>query len=292
MTTRTRGRTRVYLLVLAATLLWPLQEAFGGLLMQNHHAAQVVALRYIAHLILLAAFVLPRSGPGAFSTSRPGLQLLRGLCMFGMPAGFILAVGGAAIGWVWAVFWLMPAMALAGGMLLSERPALHAWVAVLAAPFAAAAIWEAVPGGVAGTAAALLMGGSFAGYVVLSRVLRTEKLSASLFYTAIGALVPMCLFVWKVWTPVLATDIVPALITGLISVMVLGAFDLAAESAPVAEFAPLIPLVLVWELLLGSLQHGRPMFTADVAGMLLVLAGTLVFVARQRMQLRVEREVA
>lgn len=280
------------MLVIAATLMWPLQEAFGALLMRNHHAAQVVALRYIAHLLLLGAFVLPRHGVNVFSTSRPGLQLLRGLCMFGMPAGFMLAINGAGIGWVWTVFWLMPALALVGALLLSERPGPAAWAAALAAPLAAAAIREAVPGSGAGTAAALLMGGSFAGYVVLSRVLREEKLAASLFYTAVGALAPMSLFVWQVWTPLVVADIVPALITGVLSVLILGAFDLAAESAPVAAFAPLTPLAIVWELLLGVVQHGSPMFTADVAGMVLILASTLVFVARHRVQPRIEREVA
>jgi drug/metabolite transporter (DMT)-like permease len=284
--------TRVYLLVLAATLFWPLQEGFGGVLMRSHHAAQVVALRYIAHLLLMGIVVLPRHGLRAFATTRPGLQLLRGLCMFGMPAGFILAVGNAGIGWIWTVFWLMPAIALAGALLLSERPGLTAWGAALVAPFAAAAIWEAVPGGVAGTAAALLMGGSFAAYVVLSRVLREEKLIASLFYTAVGALLPMSLFVWPVWTPVTGADIVPALITGLLSLLILGAFDLATEAAPVSAVAPLIPLVLVWEMLLGALRHTRPMFTADIAGMTLILAATLVFVARNRVQRRVEREAA
>src|SRR5690606_23942588 len=273
---------RVYLLVLAATLCWPLQEAFGGVLMRGHHAAQVVALRYIAHLLLLAFIILPRGGLRAFSTSRIGLQMLRGLCMFGMPTGFILAKGHAGIGWIWTVFWLMPLMALGGARVLSERPSSAAWASAVAAPLAAAAIWEAVPMSLAGTAAAVLMGASFAGYVVLSRLLREEKLFPSLFYTAVGALLPMSYFAWQVWTPITSSDVVPILITGLLSLLILGAFDLAAEAAPISTIAPIIPLVLVWEPLLAAVRHARPIFTADIAGMALIAGAILAFVLRDR----------
>ncbi|HLV27277.1 MAG TPA: hypothetical protein VKZ41_13290, partial [Gemmatimonadales bacterium] len=125
-----------------------------------------------------------------------------------------------------------------------------------------------------------------------SRVLREEKLIASLFYTAVGALLPMSLFVWPVWTPVTGADIVPALITGLLSLLILGAFDLATEAAPVSAVAPLIPLVLVWETLIGVLQDGRPVFTADAAGIALIVASALAFVGRNILKNRLQRQTA
>src|SRR5690606_738149 len=108
------------------------------------------------------------------------------------------------------------------------------------------------PGGLAGSLAALVMGGSLAGYVVLSRILRGEHLAASLFYTAVGAILPMSLIVWIVWTPVAASSLVPALLTGALSLLILGAFDMALDRARVAFVAPLIPLVLFWEVGLSS----------------------------------------
>jgi len=293
MTDRADNIARGQMFAVLATLLWPLQEAFGGVLMRQHQAAQVVALRYIAHLLLLGAFVLPRYGLRPFRTQRPGLQVLRGLCMFGMPAGFILAAGLTRIGWIWAVFWLMPAMALAGArFFLNERPGLFAWAAALAGPLGAAAIWDAVPGNLAGTAAALLMGGSFAGYVVLSRVLRREELIASLFYTAVGALLPIGYFAWRVWTPVAAADVVPAILTGLLSLLILGAFDKAVDAAPVTVVAPVIPMVLLWELGLKVLQHRTTVLTADIVGIILISMSCVFYLSSNHVQERRQRKSA
>ena len=71
------------------------------------------------------------------------------------------------------------------------------------------------------------MGGSAAAYMVLSRLLRDESLPASLFYTAIGAGVPTGLIVWRVWTPVIASEVLAILIIGALSLLILGAFDLS-----------------------------------------------------------------
>jgi len=293
MTDRADNLARAQAFAVLATLLWPLQEAAGGILMREHHAAQVVALRYITHLLLLGAFVLPRYGLRRFMTQRPGLQMLRGLCMFGMPAGFILAAGVTPMSWVWTIFWLMPAMALAGAWLfLNERPGWFAWAAAFAGPLGAAAIWEAAPGNLVGTAGAVLMGGSFAGYVVLSRVLRQEPLIASLFYTAVGALLPMVYFAWRVWTPVSGAEIVPAFVTGLLSLLILGAFDKAVDAAPVTAVAPIIPMVLLWEFGLRVLQHQTAIFTADIAGMTLVTLSCVFYLSTNYLQERRQRKSA
>jgi len=293
MTDRADNVARAQAFAVLATLLWPLQEAAGAVLMRGHHAAQVVAFRYITHLLLLGAFVLPRYGLRPFMTQRPGLQMLRGLCMFGMPGGFMLAAGVAPISWVWTVFWLMPAMALAGAWLfLNERPGWFAWAVAFAGPLAAAAIGEAVPGSPAGTAGAVLMGASFAGYVVLSRVLRREHLIASLFYTAVGALLPMAYFAWRVWTPVTAAEIIPAFITGLLSLLILGAFDKATDAAPVTIVAPIIPMVLLWEFGLKVLQHQTTVFTADIAGITLVSLSCVLWLSSNYLQERRQRKSA
>jgi drug/metabolite transporter (DMT)-like permease len=268
-----RWALRALVFTVAGTLFWPMQEYTGGLLIRDHHPAQVVWLRYAAHLLLLVALVLPLQGLSGFSTRRPGLQLLRGLCMFGMPAGFIVAAGLAPVPWIWVVFWTMPGLALLGGMVLGERPSPAAWVASALAVIAATAIFRPPAGNLLGTAAALVMGGSFAAYVVLSRVLRHEKLGSSLLYTAVGAVAPMSLLVWMVWTPMVLSALVPALLTGALSLLILGAFDLALEVSEVAFVAPLIPLVLMWEVGMASVRHGSAPSAGDALGVILVLSG-------------------
>lgn len=274
------GRGTVLILLLIVTVLWPLQELSGGVLARNgHHLTQVVAFRYVAHLLLLVAIVVPRGGIRTFRTQRPGLQLLRGLCMFGMPAGYIAAAQFTSNAWIWTVFWLAPLLIVAGArLLLRERAPAAAWAGVVLGAIGAAAAMQASTGGLEGTTFALLMGGSFAGYVVLSRALRGESLAASLLYTAIGAVAPMALLSWRSWTPVQAADLVPALITGALSLLILGILDLVAEANPAWRIAVVLPIVVVWELLVAAYLRGAQLGTAALLGSCLIAVSALLAV--------------
>lgn len=267
---------RVFAFTLAATVLWPLQEYTGGILIRDHHAAQVVGLRYIAHLLLLSAWVLPSRGLRGFATARPALQLLRGVCMFGMPASWMLATRFASGQWIWTIFWSLPLLALIGAAVVcGERPGIRVWLATAIGAAGVAVILQASPSGPLGTVIALGMSGSVAGYLVLSRVLRDEPLGASLFYTGLGALLPMLPFLPRVWTAVTVSDILPALFTGVISILILASFDVAAEAGPLAFVAPLLPLVPVWELVLGATMHGRSVSGPSAAGAVIVVAAAV-----------------
>lgn len=271
-------RRTILVLLLIVTLLWPLQELSGGMLARNgHHLTQVVAFRYVAHLLILLAIVLPRGGIRSFHTRRPGLQLLRGLCMFGMPAGYIAAVQFTSNAWVWTVFWLSPLMIVAGAYLLLREPApAVAWGGLALGAVGAAAAMQASIGGLEGTAFAFLMGGSFAGYVVLSRALHGESLAASLLFTAIGAVAPMTLLSWHLWTPVQAADLIPALFTGVLSLLILGILDLVAEKNPAWRIAVVLPIVVVWELLVAAYLRGAPLGMATLLGSCLIAVSALI----------------
>lgn len=264
MSRTTRGRV----LMLLAVVAWPALEFTGVSLIPPHHPIQVVFLRYVVHLALLLALVLPLRGPAAFRTRRPLLQLLRGVLMFGMPASYVLAATDASGGWVWTVFWTMPLLALAGTVVVEgDRPRAAAWFAAAAGVVAAAAIHAAPPGGAIGSLLALVMAGTFAGYLVLSRVLRAEPLGASLLYTGVGALLPTLLVVWRVWTPVAPADWAPALAVGALSLVILSLFDLSLEAAPASAVVPLLALVPVLELTVLTLVRGASPSPLQALGM-------------------------
>lgn len=267
---------RLLVLLLAVTLLWPLQELAGGVLARGgYHLGQVVALRYIAHLLILLPVAFAWRGLAVLRTSRPGLQLLRGLCMFGMPAGYILAIDFGSNQWIWTVFWLSPLLAMVGAaVVVRERSPAAAWAVGLVGATGAAVVMGAAPGGLLVSLFALVMGGSFAAYLVLSRVLRGEPLMTSLIYTAVGALLPMLLIVWRVWTPVSTDHFATAAVTGLLGVGILAFLDLAAATEPVWKSAILLPLVVVWEIGLATGLHRRTLGSADLLGGALILLAT------------------
>src|SRR3546814_1608612 len=52
-------------------------------LVQSYPLGQVVWARYVGHVVLAAALLLPLHGRGLLVTQRPGLQVLRSLFLFG-----------------------------------------------------------------------------------------------------------------------------------------------------------------------------------------------------------------
>jgi drug/metabolite transporter (DMT)-like permease len=278
MTGRERNR-RALALMFAATLMWPMLEHSGVSIMDTHHALQVVFLRYTGHLIVLLPFVLLRYGPAALRTERRGLQLLRGALMFGMPTCFVL---GRALGppiWVWTLFWTMPLMAVVGAiLLLRERPHVPGLVAAALGAFGAYAIMGG-PRTAGATIFGLGMGASMAGYMILTRVLREEPLATSLFYTAVGALLPTAAVVWRVWQPIGAPELLIMLVMGVFSVLILGAFDLALEAGRVGLVVPVLAIVPVWEAAwTGALRHALP-GTVELGGVAVILFGFTILLA-------------
>lgn len=265
-------------LAAAAAVCWPLQEFTGGVLIRGGlPMPYVVGLRYIAHLALLGAAVLPLVGPRGFQTKRYGLQIARGLCMFGMPAGYIGASAFSPSGWIWTVFWISAVLGVAlGALWLGDRYTRWSPVPLVLTAVAGWAIMDPAPAGAAGTVLAVVMGASFAGYLVLSRLLRHERLPASLLYTALGALAPMLLPVWGAAEPLATLDVIYALLTGALSLAILGFFDLALSRGSLWTVGGMLPLVLVVEVLFRYVVAGVPIFTMDVAGMIAALLALVV----------------
>lgn len=268
--------TRALALMLLASVLWPMLEHTGVSLMPQHHAMQVVFLRYSAHLLLLLAFVIPVTGVSSLHTRRPGLQLLRGLFMFGMPVSFVLGNEYGNGIWVWSMFWTMPLLTVIGGtLLLRERLHRGAAIAALAGAVGAIAIMGGEPGPV-GTFFGITMAGSVAGYMVLTRVLRDESIPSSLFYTALGAGVPTAMIVWRVWTPVPASELLTILVVGALSLLILTAFDLSIEAGPVSLAVPVLALVPAWEsLIVATMSQALP-GPRQMTGVAMIATGFLL----------------
>lgn len=264
--------------VVGAGALWSLIESVGGVLSRSHPPLQTVWLRYAAHVTTVLIAALPRTGRAMFATGHIGLQVLRGLCMFVMPVAFLLGVARAPATDVWGVFWAAPVLVLAvAQLLLGERPRATLWISALVG--LVGALLALAPG--LGVPSALLPGGlmaaSFAGYLLLSRVLRDEPLSTSLFYTGVGALMPLCLLLPWIWTPLRLTDAWAVLALGAASVLFLASLDRASGLAESSFIAPLLYLVLPFEAALTAVLHQeRPAGLAVVGLGAICLATTVV----------------
>jgi drug/metabolite transporter (DMT)-like permease len=267
-------------LMAASAAGWVVLEAvIGARLERAYPLMQVVWCRYAAHLLILVVLFGWVRPSRLWRTSRPGFQFARSMLMVLMPASFVLGLFAAVPPvTIWAVFWSCPLIALLfARRFLAERVPVVAWwacgaglVGALASipnPHGPSPIQLVPP---------LIMGASLAGYVVMTRVLRSEPVVANLFYTAAGAFVVLTPLTVAHWvTPTLRDAVLLAGI-GAVGLLSLLALDRATARAPVSVVVPMMFVQLPVLLLVHALIDGTFPSRATAAGVLLACAGVVV----------------
>lgn len=161
-------------LICLAVLLFASHDALSKYLSAFYPIVMVVWARYVVHTLLMLVVFVPRSGFSAVvRTKRPGLQLLRALCLIGTSLLFTTGLRYIPLAEATAVNFLAPLLVTALSVpFLGERVSRGQWLAVLAG-FAGVLI-VVRPGGVLFTPAILLPLGSalcFGFYQLLTRKL-------------------------------------------------------------------------------------------------------------------------
>ncbi|WP_434987055.1 DMT family transporter [Pseudomonas protegens] len=195
-------------LICLAVLLFASHDTLSKYLSAFYPIVMVVWARYVVHTLLMLVVFVPRSGFSAVvRTKRPGLQLLRALCLIGTSLLFTTGLRYIPLAEATAVNFLAPLLVTALSVpFLGERVSRAQWLAVLAG-FAGVLI-VVRPGGALFTPAILLPLGSalcFGFYQLLTRKLSgVDSPTTSNFLTGIlnslimSALLP---FFWS--TPTL-----------------------------------------------------------------------------------------
>jgi drug/metabolite transporter (DMT)-like permease len=247
------------LLMMAAMTLWVLVEIAGSVATRQIPIAELVWLRYVFHLLFMGVVLAPRFGLQYVRTRRLGLQLVRSVLMVIMPLSFMVGLRAMPAGEVFSVFWVAPLLVPVFAVPFGERPSGRTWALVLLA-WAGTAVtyhlaarglgWNVVP--------PLIMAGSFALYLVLTRVLdRTEGILTNLFYTALGVVVATTPLMPFVWEPPSLLALAGACAVGIIGWFALWTLDLSLRAAPASRCAPFLFFqVVVTEILRAVARHG------------------------------------
>lgn len=279
VTHRVPRHVRGELMLAGFCVLWVAAEAVAASVLSRYPGMQVVWLRYASHLLFMLLIFGPRQFVGLAKTDRPALQIGRSFLMIGMPWAFLAAAQQMGVGNTLAIFWVSPILILLlSRIVLRERSSLIQW-ALLAVMFAAVLVIEnptfqidVVPG-----LLAFGMALCFAGYVVMTRVLREERASTNLFYTAAGVFVPVSVAMPFLWQPLDLLAVGTAIVIGVIGYFALLLLDRAISETSVsslAAFGYVQPLaVLMVQILLFDF-HGRRDLVAAA-----VLCGCLVWFA-------------
>ncbi|SEQ26255.1 DMT family transporter [Pseudomonas sp. NFPP19] len=195
-------------LICLAVLLFASHDTLSKYLSAFYPIVMVVWARYVVHTLLMLVVFVPRSGFSAVvRTKRPGLQLLRALCLIGTSLLFTTGLRYIPLAEATAVNFLAPLLVTALSVpFLRERVSRAQWLAVLAGFVGVLIVVR--PGGALFTPAILLPLGSalcFGFYQLLTRKLSgVDSPTTSNFLTGIlnslimSALLP---FFWS--TPTL-----------------------------------------------------------------------------------------
>ena len=231
-------------LICMAVLLLASHDTLSKYLSGFYPIVMVVWARYVVHTLLMLVIFVPRSGFSAVvRTKRPGLQLLRALCLIGTSLFFTTGLRYIPLAEATAVNFLAPLLVTALSVpLLGEQVTRNQWLAVLAGFVGVLIVVR--PGGALFTPAILLPLASalcFGFYQLLTRLLSgIDSPTTSNFLTGIlnslimSALLP---FFWSTPTLVHGLFMIGLGTCGMLSHMLLTQAFRHAAPAMLAPFS-------------------------------------------------------
>lgn len=272
------------LLMLVGMALFSLNDALGKWLVASHSVGQVLLIRSLAALVVLAPFLWSFGVARLIRIDRPGLQALRVVFSTAEVFCFYLAVRDLPLADV-MTFWLAAPIYVAAvsPFLLGERVGPRRWVAV-ALGFVGVLIALAPSGEVSSTAtlAAIIGSGCFAAMVITGRTLRGTPDTALVFWQIVGAGLAGAVLAPIAWTTPTATDWGLLSLLGVVAMLAHICVTRALKLADAALVSPLQYTLLPWAILFGW------MFFADVPTVAM-LTGAAIIVAAGFLLLLPER---
>ncbi|TNC09803.1 DMT family transporter [Methylobacterium terricola] len=247
----------------------------------------VVALRYLVSFVIVAAVLASRRDViGLLRTRKPGLQVLRSLCLVTATMCSFVALRYLPLAQVTSITFASPlVVALIAGPMLGERVGWRRAVAVLVGFSGVLVVSRPGLSGMHPAALLAVVTALVTGvYIVVTRMLAAyDPPETTMFYTGlVGAVLtaPALPFLWE--TPTETSTWI-----GIASVGFFGALGhwlliLAHRRAPASTLAPFAYAHLLWAVLLGFLIFGHLPDHWTVIGGAVVAASGLYLLYRER----------
>jgi drug/metabolite transporter (DMT)-like permease len=258
-------------------VLWTVLEMAGGRLRASYSPYQVVWSRYGVHLALLFALFGWRDPRALLQTRRPVLQILRSMMMLVMPASFITALQlGLEVGTIMAVFWVSPLLiVLFAAAFLKEHARGSTWLAALAVALGGVLLSQPeLRGPTHLLLLPLAMAVSFSLYVVMTRALKGESLTANLVYTGLGVFVALTALMPRVWVAPGLHDAIVLIVIGALGLGALWSLD-RMTGVPVATSAPFVALQIVSSAWIAVTLRVQPVNLSLIVGTIVVCGAGL-----------------
>jgi len=277
-------------LMLAGMLMFSLNDAMGKWLVASYGIGQVILIRSLAALVILAPFLWSAGLKSLFRVEKPLMQAARVFFSTFEVFAFYFAVMYLPLADV-MTYWLAAPIyvAAASPLLLGEKVGWRRWTAIAVgfigvlialnpseAMFSAPAIIS-----ILGTLA-------FAFMMISGRSLRGTPDRSLVFFQISGALIAGLLVAPFDWSPITSnTDLGLLFLLGVVAMTAHVMVNRALKISDAATVAPLQYTLLLWAVVFGWLFFGDVPHTGMVLGAALIVgSGLFIFFREQQLKKR------
>ena len=233
---------RSMILMAVFMALWVLIEGLAAVsLTRAYSPFEIVWWRYGVHLLFMLAVWGWRDPSSLWRTQRPVMHFTRSLLMLAMPASWIFALyEHVPLSTSMTIFWLSPVLVIGLAVfVLGERVRARIWLVASCGWLGVVLLLRPeMPALGAPLLLPAAMAVTFAVYIVMTRVLRTEAGHVNLFYTALGVFIALSPIMPAVWVMPIGRDLLVLTGIGVAGYVALLALDRMAAAAPVSISAP------------------------------------------------------
>lgn len=284
------GTTGGILMMLLAMLIFAANDSLAKWLIGSFHVGQILVLRSVAGLVVLAPFLV-RLGPAPLRRApRPGLQLLRVALSTLEVALFFRALFDLPLADTIAIYMAAPIYVTAvSPFLLKERVGWRRWTAV---GVGFCGVLLALGPGLAapsvGMACAVIGSFAYALYLVTTRLLAGTHNTVLAFNQLTAALVfGLVLVAIQGWAHTDATDALLLASLGVGSLAGNLCVNRSLRLAPASVVVPYQYTLIAWGLIFGAVVFGEVMDTRMLAGTAVIIgAGLFIFLREQQLRRR------
>lgn len=271
-------------IILMALFFFSCSDLGVKLLTRSLPPFQIVWLRYLLFVALIAPLALIMKGPSVFRTQRPGWQFIRALGTLGsavfvaMAFRFLPMAETMAMNFVYPVF--VTALSI---VLLGEKVGIKRWVALVVGLVGVLIVIR--PGTSAFHPAAIfpvLAAASWAfGMIATRKTSFSDDAWTALTYSAIIGLIVVTFIVPFFWKTPSSHDLLLALAVGCLSTIAQVLLIFAYRVAPASVLAPFSYSQLIWATLFGYLAFSDVPDRWTIVGAMVIAASGLYIAHRE-----------
>lgn len=273
--------TNGVIVALAGMLLFALNDTMGKWLVATYSVGQVVMLRSIAALIVLAPFVWWMGWRPLFKVEKPRMQVARAVIsttetMFFYAAVFYLPLADVMTYWLAAPIYI----AALSPLLLGEHVGWRRWTAIAVGFLGVVVALQPSAAMFQSPAAAISIIGTcfFAFLLIAGRSLRNTPDTVLVFWqNVVGAVIGLgfALFDWVTPSP---RDLVLLGLLGVVAMTAHAMINRALKLADASVVAPLQYSLLFWAIVFGFIFFGDiPSVPMMIGAALIVASGLYIF---------------